>query len=55
MGLTLPRLLADPDYQRIYTRNNLIPGFIPHAEYVTFLNEFGGQTEAYLKETGVIR
>ena len=51
----IPRLLADPDYQRIYTRNNLIPGFIPHEEYVTFLNEFGGQTEAYLKETGVIR
>lgn len=22
----IPRLLADPDYQRIYTRNNLMPG-----------------------------
>ena len=51
----VPRLLADPAYQRVYTRNNLLPGFIPHAEYVRFMSDFGAQTEAFLKESGVIR
>jgi len=51
----IPKLLADPAYQKIYTKNNLLPGFIPHAEYVKFMGEFGQQTEAFLKESGVIR
>ena len=51
----VPKLLADPAYQRIYTRNNLLPGFIPHTEYVKFMSDFGAQTEAFLKEAGVIR
>jgi putative tricarboxylic transport membrane protein len=51
----IPKLLADPAYKRIYTKNNLLPGFIPHAEYVKFMGEFGRQTEEFLKESGVIR
>lgn len=51
----IPKLLADPAYQRIYTKNSLLPGFIPHAEYVKFMPEFGRQTEAFLRESGVIR
>ena len=51
----IPKLLADPVYQRIYTKNNLLPGFVAHAEYVKFMGEFGRQTEAFLKESGVIR
>jgi tripartite-type tricarboxylate transporter receptor subunit TctC len=51
----IPKLLADPAYQRIYTKNNLLPGFIPHAEYVKFMGEFGRQTEAFLKESGAVR
>jgi tripartite-type tricarboxylate transporter receptor subunit TctC len=51
----VPKLLADPAYQKIYTKNNLLPGFIPHGEYVTFMRDFGTQTEAFLKESGVIR
>ena len=51
----VPKLLADPKYKAIYTKNGLQPGFIPHAEYVTFMSEFGSQTEAFLKESGVIR
>lgn len=51
----VPKLLADPAYQRVYTKNNLLPGFVPHAEYVKFMGEFGRQTEAFLKESGVIR
>ena len=51
----VPKLLADPKYKAIYTKNGLQPGFIPHAEYVKFMSEFGSQTEAFLKESGVIR
>ncbi len=51
----VPKLLADPKYKALYTRNGLQPGFIPHAEYIKFMSEFGTQTEAFLKESGVIR
>jgi hypothetical protein len=32
-----------------------VPGFVAHADYVKFMIEFGAQTEAFLKESGVIR
>jgi tripartite-type tricarboxylate transporter receptor subunit TctC len=51
----IPKLLADPAYQRIYLKNGLLPGFVAHAEYVKFMSEFGRQTEAFLKDSGVIR
>jgi tripartite-type tricarboxylate transporter receptor subunit TctC len=51
----VPKLLADPAYRRVYTKNNLLPGFIPHAEYVKFMQDFGAQTLAFLKESGVVR
>jgi tripartite-type tricarboxylate transporter receptor subunit TctC len=51
----VPKLLGDPAYQLIYTKNNLLPGFIPHVEYMKFMSDFGAQTEAFLKETRVIR
>jgi putative tricarboxylic transport membrane protein len=51
----IPKLLADPKYKQIYTANNLLPGFMGHAQYVQFINEFGKETEAFLKESGVIR
>ena len=51
----IPRLLADPAYKKIYTANSLQPGYLAHTEYVTFMNDFGRQTEALLKESVVIR
>jgi tripartite-type tricarboxylate transporter receptor subunit TctC len=51
----VPKLLADPKYKAIYTANGLQPGFIAHAEYGKFVADFGRQTEAFLKESGVIR
>jgi len=51
----VPKLLADAKYKAIYTKNGLQPGFIPHAEYLKFMTDFGAQTEAFLKESGVIR
>ena len=51
----VPKLLADPKYKALYTKNGLQPGFMPHAEYLKFMSDFGAQTEAFLKESGVIR
>jgi tripartite-type tricarboxylate transporter receptor subunit TctC len=51
----IPKLLADPAYRKIYTTNNLLPGFIPHTEYVKFMSEFGQEQEAFFKESGVVR
>jgi tripartite-type tricarboxylate transporter receptor subunit TctC len=48
-------LLDDPAYKKLYTEDNLQPGFIPHAQYVTFIDDFGRQTAAFLRETGVIK
>ena len=50
----IPRLLADPGYRKIYLANSLQPGFIPHAEYVGFMEKFGKETEAFYKDAGVI-
>ena len=51
----IPKLLDDPQYKQLYTENNLQPGFIPHADYVRFVGEFGKETEAFLRESGVIQ
>ena len=50
----IPRLLDDPEYKKIYLANGLQPGFIPHAEYVGFIEKFGKETEAFYKQAGVI-
>jgi putative tricarboxylic transport membrane protein len=51
----IPKLLDDPKYKKLYTDNNLQPGFIAHAEYVPFMDQFGKDTEVFLKESGVIK
>jgi len=50
----IPSLLEDPTYKRLYLANSLQPGFIAHDEYVRFMNEFGRETETFLRESGVI-
>jgi len=49
------RILADPEYKVSYTRDNLAPNYLSHAEYGAFVNKFAADTTAYLKTTGVIR
>jgi len=50
----IPKLLDDPAYRKLYTENSLQPGFIPHAEYLAFMDKFGKDTEAFLRDAGVI-
>ncbi|TCR85878.1 tripartite tricarboxylate transporter substrate binding protein [Rhizobium sp. BK376] len=51
----IPKLLEDPKYKKIYTENDLEPGFMKHDEYVSFINKFGDDTQAFLKASGVIK
>jgi putative tricarboxylic transport membrane protein len=46
-------LLGNADYRR--ESASLTPAFMPHAEYVGFIDEFAAETEAYLRATGVLR
>jgi putative tricarboxylic transport membrane protein len=51
----IPKLLEDPKYKKIYTENDLEPGFMKHDEYVSFINKFGDDTQSFLKASGVIK
>ena len=50
----IPILLDDPEYRELYTANGLQPGFMPHIEYVRFMDAFGRETETFLRDAGVI-
>ena len=51
----IPKLLADPTYKQIYTRNGLQPGFVSHAEYGRFIATFASETQAFLRSSGMTR
>jgi len=51
----IPKLLADPAYKKVYLENNLQPGFMKHDDYVKFIDQFGSDTQAFLKASGVIK
>ncbi len=51
----VPKLLADPAYQKVYRAESLVANFIPHANYQGFIENFGATTEAFLKESGVLK
>jgi tripartite-type tricarboxylate transporter receptor subunit TctC len=51
----IPEVLENPEYKAIYTANNLRPEFIPHDEYVKFIENFAAETRTFLTETGVIQ
>jgi tripartite-type tricarboxylate transporter receptor subunit TctC len=48
----IPRLLEDGEYKRIYGENGLQPGFIRHADYLTFIASFGQEAAGFLSQTG---
>jgi putative tricarboxylic transport membrane protein len=53
--LAAQRILADPDYKKIYGDDSLVPNYIAHDTYGAFIAQFAATTESYLKSTGVIR
>lgn len=48
-------LLADPEYQKAYTAEVLVPQLIGHKDYPAFVNNFAATTEEFLKSTGAIK
>ncbi|MCD2185308.1 tripartite tricarboxylate transporter substrate binding protein [Rhizobium sp. GN54] len=48
------KVLADPKYKEAYEGANLRAEFMPHVDYVTFIETFGTETADFLKKTGVI-
>lgn len=48
------KVLADPEYKKSYTEENLVPNFMPHAEYVAFIDRFAADSAGFLKASGVI-
>ncbi len=48
-------VLANPEYKASYQEVNLRAEFIPHAEYIQFIQDFADKTGNFLRETGVIK
>jgi len=49
------KILADPDYKKVYLSEDLAPHYIGQAEYRPFVTKFVADTTNFLKSTGVIR
>ncbi len=47
-------VLASEEYRAVYEPNNLRANYIGHDDYVVFIETFAQETEAFLRETGVI-
>jgi putative tricarboxylic transport membrane protein len=43
----IPMLLEDADFKKWYSQSSLVPEFIPHGEYATFIDEFAKEQEAF--------
>lgn len=51
----MQKVLADPEYKKSYTEEDLVPNFIPHDQYGPFIEKFAADSTSFLKTTGVIR
>jgi tripartite-type tricarboxylate transporter receptor subunit TctC len=49
----IPKVMADPEFQKWYKAANLIPAFMPHAEYVPFIENVAQEQGEFFKEYGI--
>lgn len=49
------RLLADPEYKAAYEEQNYFPNYIAHDDYAPFIENFAEETEAFLRDAGVVQ
>ena len=47
-------LLEDPEYREVYSGAMLSPAFMPRPEFARFIEAFAADTEAFLRESGVL-
>lgn len=48
------RVLADPEFKKNYSEENLVPNYMPHDQYGPFIAKFAADTASFLKTSGVI-
>ena len=48
------QVLENPDYRSVYASEMLSPSFMEQADYTRFINSFASETEAFLRESGVL-
>jgi putative tricarboxylic transport membrane protein len=51
----LKKVLEDPAYKALYTKNDLIPSLKNHAEAIAFTQQFATETMENLKASGIIK
>lgn len=51
----IPLVLADPEFQKLYAAEALIPSYIPYSVYGAFTERFAQDAAAFLRRSGVIR
>ena len=49
------KILADPEYKKSYSEENLVPNYMVHDQYAPFIDKFAADSANFLKTTGVIR
>lgn len=49
------QVLEDPEYRRSYSQAMLSPAFMGQADFARFVEGFASETEAFLRETGVVQ
>lgn len=49
------RVLNEPAYRSMYTAQMLSPAFMPQAEFAAFVESFVAETDAFLRDSGVIQ
>ena len=49
------KILADPEYIKVYKADNLVPLYMPHDQYRSFITQFADDTSRFLKSTRVIQ
>lgn len=50
----IQRVLADPEFKKSYTEDDLVADYIPHDQYGAFIDKFAADSANFLKTTGVI-
>ncbi len=52
--LAIQRVLADPEFKKTYTEDDLVADYIPHDQYGPFINKFAADQGNFLKTAGMI-
>ncbi len=49
----VPKVMADPEFQKWYKNAALVPAFMPHDKFAPFVANFVKEQEAFFKEYGI--